>query len=91
MGDGGPLRVLRVREGSLRAEEGDPLRNGEGCGGQGGCGEKGTQNGWVSFIQKWSKKIGGRMAPTLHPLRLITPHQTTLVSDFVCYDLWCPL
>jgi len=26
MGDGGPLRVSRVREGSLRAEEVDPLR-----------------------------------------------------------------
>ena len=41
MGDGGPLRVLRVREGSLRAEEGDPLHARErGVGGQWMLGRK---------------------------------------------------
>ena len=54
MGDGGPLRVLHVREeGSLRAEEGDPLHARErGVGGPGWMwGERHTK--WMGFVD-WS-------------------------------------
>ena len=49
IGDGGPLRVLRVREGSLRVEEGSLARKGEGCGGPGWMwGERHTK--WMGFL-----------------------------------------